>query len=49
VRIPGEMIEIYQFRIGTYGGKFNVGNMIEYEITDEFKKVVDTKKIIKKL
>lgn len=38
-RIPGEIVESDNFYIGTYGGKFNVGNMIEYEITDKLKKI----------
>lgn len=49
-RVPGEIIETLSLRIGINdgSGKFNVRNMIEYEITDKFKKVVETlKKIIK--
>ena len=38
-RVPGEIVEGARFHVGTYSGKFNVGNMIEYEITDEFKKL----------
>lgn len=28
------MVEKANFYVGMFGGRFNVGNMIEYEITD---------------
>lgn len=38
-RVPGEIVEKDNFYVGMYGGKFNVGNMIEYEITDKLDKI----------
>lgn len=48
-RVPGEIVEGSRFHVGTYSGKFNVGNMIEYEITDEFKKLYEQYTMNKKL
>lgn len=39
-RVPGEMVEKVNFYIGMFGGRFNVGNMIEYEITDMFDNIL---------
>lgn len=36
-RIPGEIVESTRFLIGIYNGKFNIGNMIDYDITYKFK------------
>lgn len=38
-RIPGEIVESDNFYVGMHGGKFNIGNMIEYEITDKLDKI----------
>lgn len=40
-RVPGDIIEKFEIRIRMNSGKFNVGNMLEYEITDDFKKVIE--------
>lgn len=40
-RVPGEIVEKASFYVGMYGGKFNIENMKEYDITDKFKKMID--------
>ncbi len=40
-RVPGEMIEKSSFHIGMYGGKLNIENMKEHDITIKFKKIVE--------
>jgi hypothetical protein len=42
-RVPGEIIGGYRFRVGMYGnrGEFNIENMKEFDITEEFKKLLD--------
>lgn len=43
-RVPGELVGGSVFRIGIRERfKFNVGNMEEYDITDEFKKMLNKK------
>lgn len=42
-RVPGEIVEKPNIRINIKdgSGQFNVRNMIEYEITDKFEKIID--------
>lgn len=41
-RVPGEIIETDYITIGMHPArsKFNVKNMIEYDITDKFKEMI---------
>lgn len=39
-RVPGDVVEGNSFIVGMYSGRLNVENMKEYEITDDFMKVI---------
>lgn len=44
-RIPGEMVDSDIFRVSMFRGKFNINNMVDYQITDELKLVLEETKI----